>query len=230
MLLGFSTGCLYKTKSVDETLKLYRDLDIKGTELHFAEWSEAGGEDLVRLAEELHGFDYVSFHAPKFPYQKDDASRAVIKVIQRVNEIRPLDRVIVHPDPVKDFAVWAEAGLPVGIENMDHRKPSGRTVEDIKKILDEYPSFGLVLDVNHIYTNDPTMRLADEFFRVLGHRLVQYHVSGFRDLHESLYDTQQPQIVRAMQDLSKPIIVESEMPEDGVLKERAFILANLPHA
>ncbi len=122
--LGFSTGCLHKRLDTAEALKNIRHAGSDHVELGFVkgldnEWlSKVTPTDLDR-------FKYVSLHAPKFGYDNNEESLDILKKIKHFNDhIRNLNLVVFHPDPIKNFDVLNEAGIPVGIENMDNRKPS----------------------------------------------------------------------------------------------------------
>jgi uncharacterized protein (UPF0276 family) len=78
-------------------------------------------------------------------------------------------------------------------------------------LLDRYPYFGLTLDVQHAYVNDPTMSIAYQLQQYYGDRIVEYHVSGYDKpyLHHPLVQTQQTTICDAIIFRDKPMIIES---------------------
>jgi hypothetical protein len=109
---------------------------------------------------------------------------------------------------------------------MDDRKTSFRWVEDIKKILYEYPHFNFTLDLQHCFVNDPTMQLAKDFHEAFWDRLVEYHISWHHPehLHHPLYLTKQDQIIQALENPNIPIIIESGFDEkDWLEKEIQYI-------
>jgi hypothetical protein len=67
----------------------------------------------------------------------------------------------------------------------------------------------MVLDLNHCFTNDPSMRLAAEMYAAFGKRISMVHISGFEKLHEPLSRTKQLEILTAIPDKNLPIIIES---------------------
>lgn len=225
MKIGFSTGTLYRSQDTREALLSIKNIGSR--------WLELGVGKIERLAEgwlekiqpdDLKEFDYVSLHAPIVPYGHNDQTRFVLDTITRFHTtIRRLDRVVIHPDPVEDFSVLASAGLPIGLENMDWRKASYRQPQAFLPLFDRFPDWRLVLDVNHIFTNDPTMNLAKEFYRLLGSRITQIHVSGFRTFHDPLYLTGQNQIVEAIEHPDVPLIVESLLSPGDLVKERDYL-------
>ncbi len=222
--LGFSTGTLYKHLKTKDALLAIRKAGIVGVELGFV---KALDEDWLSnvVASELEEFEYVSMHAPKFEYDDNTASYSILqKIAQFHTSIRKLDTVVFHPDPIKNFSVLSKAGIPVAIENMDNRKPSFQNPFELIKILDKFPEFKVVLDVNHIFSNDSSMRLAEEFYRLLGDKIVQIHLSGYAGYHEPLFETEQQQIFKSIQNLKTPIIVESVLPPEDLDKEKNYIL------
>src|SRR3569833_158777 len=95
---------------------------------------------------------------------------------------------------------------------MDWLKTFGNTVDELKQVFAELPNAVWTFDVNHIKTTDPSMDLAKSFYAELGSRLRNYHHSGFVDknlAHTLLADTKQDDIIAKVEDLSKPIIIES---------------------
>ncbi|KKR06788.1 MAG: hypothetical protein UT32_C0016G0010 [Parcubacteria group bacterium GW2011_GWC2_39_14] len=132
-----------------------------------------------------------------------------------------------HPDKITDFNVLVESGLPVCMENMDSRKLAFRSVEDMQKILDQYP-FGMVLDLNHCYSNGGNMDLVNEFWNKFEKRIKYFHLSGFTTLHDPLYKTKQNQLVDFVESKSVPVIIES-MLENVVEMETEwhYIMDNL---
>lgn len=226
MRLGFSTGCLYKTHRVKESLKVMRELGYPAAELMFNDLQRMKEENQLRelSAPDFEGFDYVSVHAPMVAYGKNEDTDYVFAEFAWLDGIRKIDRVVFHPDRVEDFSVLEGAGFPIALENMDNRKQAYRYPEDFENILGCYPELMLVLDVNHVYTNEPTMELAGRFYERFGDRIAEIHLSGFSELHDPLFRTKQAGIVRAIRDLSAPIIVESLLDATDLENERSYIL------
>jgi hypothetical protein len=97
------------------------------------------------ITKELVGdrISHYSIHAPtRHPYQDDEESHRILNIIERICKELPIKNIVIHPDNVVDWLVFKQySHLPFSIENMDERKKSCRSVEDIKKILDDNPSF-----------------------------------------------------------------------------------------
>jgi hypothetical protein len=118
----------------------------------------------------LHGFERVSVHAPvRFDGSGDHVRARLLEL--------PHD-VVLHPDVYRDEAWVVDLGPRAVFENMDVAKGFGRELADLREVLIDFPEAGFCLDVAHVWTNDPTLRLGHELIDVLGARLRQLHVSG----------------------------------------------------
>lgn len=224
--LGFSTGCFYKAPlTLSERLAMIRNADCRATELGLVKLHSFNSDDLDQLsAHDFAGFDHLSMHAPKFDYGDNEGTYKIFERIRRVNAIRTLDWVVIHPDTVVDFSVFQNAGFNVALENMDNRKASYKTPDEFVELLAQNPQFGFVLDVNHIYSNDPSMQLATDFYEKLGDRVTEIHLSGYTGYHEPISETRQLEIMRAIRGYDVPIIVESVLSPEDIEKERDYIL------
>ncbi|HST24919.1 MAG TPA: hypothetical protein VLJ76_02925 [Gaiellaceae bacterium] len=123
-----------------------------------------GGPDALRP------FERVSIHAPVL------FETTLPEVIEKLDLLPPSD-LVVHPDVYAD-ADLARLGSRVVVENMDVQKRFGRSLADLVSAFDAWPQAGFCLDVAHVLTNDPSLRLADELLAAFDDRLRQLHVSG----------------------------------------------------
>jgi len=223
--LGFSTGSLHKFCTAKEALRVLKDAGCNAVELGFVKMNriEEGQLDEISRSD-LAGFDHVSFHAPKFNYGNDEGSIEIFRKIAKINAIRKLDLVVFHPDCVQDFGVFKEAMFDVAFENMDNRKQSFQRPDELERVLSLDVAYKLVLDVNHIYSNDPSMELARTFYSRLGSKIAQIHLSGYIEYHDPIYVTRQIDIIKSIQDFSVPIIIESVISPQEISKERNYIL------
>lgn len=118
----------------------------------------------------LDGFDRISVHAPA----KTDASPAeVVRLVERLQ----FDMVL-HPDVFGRETACARLGARAVFENMDVTKRYGKDVADLAEVFAAFPQSGFCLDVAHVWTNDPTLRLGHDLIDAFGDRLRQLHVSG----------------------------------------------------
>ena len=154
------------------------------------------------------GFGYISVHGPTksitLPPLGLAAALATIPTW--------VESIVLHPDTLGDPAAFRGLGSRLVIENMDFRKRSGRTVDDLDEIFHQLPEAGFCLDLAHARSVDPSLRLAHSFIDRFHTRLRQFHVSSLDEEghHITLLDDD----VRAYQPLldrcpRAPIILEA---------------------
>lgn len=232
LTIGFSTGCFFKTHDIHKSIALLKEAGITDAiELNLLRTKELVWYSNEATQEELDGFRYVSVHGPKFNYDTDWESAQIMKRIETIHAKRQLNQVIFHPDTVKNFSVFKNLPFPIAFENLDHREESGiyRTPEGMKTLFDEFPSASMVLDVNHVYTLDQSMQYAKKFYAMLGDRIKQIHLSGYKDMYYTpLFQTKQKSIIRAIkQSKETPIIIESVLKPEDIEKEMNYIVKYL---
>ncbi|MCA9046588.1 MAG: hypothetical protein KDA69_19830 [Planctomycetaceae bacterium] len=158
---------------------------------------------------DLDSYDYISVHAPSrlAKTTEDELARTLAPVFQR------RWNVVIHPDVIKTPTVWRPYGELVCIENMDKRKPCGRTASELDVCFRDLPNASLCFDVAHARQIDPTMLEAKEILVRHGHRLRQVHLSSLASSsrHEPLgfgmklaYDR-----ISHLIDKSIPVILET---------------------
>lgn len=180
-LVGFTTGSLYKSRlSMKKVLELYLEAGANAVELSLATPEELSNfkldEEMLSL---LNKFDFVSIHAPMkdMTYKDDKKTRKVIEQLRRICDKISIRGLVLHPNIIEDFDILNDSNLPFLIENMDHKKNVGTTVEEFKEYYEKY-DFDFVLDLQHSYEYDPSMKLAKEFLLAMADRLHHLHVSG----------------------------------------------------
>ncbi|OGY42937.1 MAG: hypothetical protein A2729_02675 [Candidatus Buchananbacteria bacterium RIFCSPHIGHO2_01_FULL_39_14] len=225
MIIGFATGCLYKTEIYpisNEAVNL-----MKESKINAIEFTAHDLDRLKKLKEldrkQLSSFQYISLHVPTFniQYGLNAKSKLVIKTINDIQKKIRFNLVVFHPDTIIDLRIFSFCRFPLGIENMDNRKKTGRLPEDLKKFITKN-NFKFVLDLQHIYDNDPTMGLADDFLKLYAKKLVQIHLSGSTPvcLHHPLYLTKQKIIIKKAKSYNLPIIIESVFnPKDNLFNQ-----------
>ena len=223
--IGLTTGVLYKSSyDIVERLNAVMDIGCEVVELGFVKINDFTEREVGKIKpEHLKDFKYVSLHAPVIHYGYNQETARVFELIKKINRIRPLDLVVFHPDTVINFGVFDDAAFNVGFENMDRRKQSHKTPEDFELIMVRDESFRFVLDVNHVFSNDPSMLLAAEFYRKFRDRISQIHLSGYKGYHDPLFKTEQVEIIRAIEDLTVPIIIESVLHTKDLQRELDYI-------
>lgn len=210
--IGFSTGALAKG-DFRRGIELQRgDPRVRAIELSALRDHElpslvAGARDL-----DLDHFAYVSVHAPS-----KLSSFTEEEVFDQIAGLPPAWSVIVHPEILGHKERWRSLGSRLCIENMDNRKTTGRTVDEVGALFEEFPDAGFCLDLGHARQIDPTMATALRMLRSFGHRLRQLHVSevGPRGEHRplSVLSLYAFLLVRDRIAPNCPVIIESVIDE-----------------
>jgi hypothetical protein len=204
--LGFSTGSLrYSGMSLKEKVRLILTIQNDCIELNLRP-GELENELLDQeFFDLLAQFKHRFIHGFRVEKLTTDIFRNVLELTRKVE----ISSVLFHPDWVEDFDWYNKVfGEKLSYENMDTTKQFGNTVQDMQEVFDNAPQAGWVFDVNHLYTVDPSMSIALEYYSALGERLQYYHLSGVGVNHDFLYRSQEDIIVRALYNLDKPIIIE----------------------
>jgi len=218
--IGFSTGALAYS-NFRQGLSI-----IHAHHLRVAELSALRENELQPLVEsldelQLEDLDYVSFHAPS--KLRTMSEERMIELLERAAQKNwPL---IVHPDVIERYERWTVFGELLCIENMDKRKPIGRTARELSVIFDRLPAARLCLDLGHVRQVDPTMSVAFEILECFGTRLHQLHVSevNTNSQHDRLtYETALSfHKISGLIPESIPIILESRVTPERVDDEVA---------
>lgn len=213
--IGFSTGAL--------THGAFRDglSMVARAGLPTVELSALRDHELAPLMEalpklDLERFRYVSIHVPsKF---KTLSEAEVARLLQPCIERRiPL---VLHPDAIGDDACWRGFGSLLCIENMDKRKPIGRTVEELDGFFARFPDASFCFDVAHAYQVDSTMTEARAMLRRYGKRLKQIHISEIdsegKHYAMSIATILASQRIAALIPEDIAIVIESQVPEAAI--------------
>jgi len=181
--IGFSTGAL-ALSDYRQALSQSYGKAIDSIELSALRWSELRPllESLPTL--DLVAYKHIGIHAPS---RFDAVQEVEIAELLRAH-VRPDWPIILHPDTIHDFSIWRTFGTQLAIENMDRRKPIGRTVEELSSIFEELPEAMLCFDIGHARQCDTTMTEAYRILHRFSMRLAWVHVSEVNTLshHESL--------------------------------------------
>jgi hypothetical protein len=171
--IGFSTGALAKGDFAT-AIKQLREWRLTTIELSALRLRELSA--LTYLAEncELSDFDYVSIHAPTDFEEREEVEVAAI--VTRIAKLRQWP-VVLHPDCIHDFECWQPLGSMLLIENMDRRKHTGRTVEELELVLQRLPMAWLCFDIAHARQVDSSMTEAYRILKRFANRIRQWHVS-----------------------------------------------------
>ena len=127
--IGFSTGAVAKGdfRRAMQWLRNWHLDAIELSALRIGELAPLIGE-LPTL--DLASFKFISIHAPsQFDCQFEEF------VIEEFTEHAQAFPVVVHPDVIFTPRLWKRLGSRLLIENMDKRKPVGRTVSELAHLV-----------------------------------------------------------------------------------------------
>jgi hypothetical protein len=174
--LGTSTGHLFELRNQWDLL-VRRALDVSTLAVELAALSEPEFLSLCAwLEEHVHElpFRFLSVHAPtKARELPEDELVALLCALPPA-----VDAVVVHPDAMHDPRAYAPLGRTLVVENMDGRKPTGRTAGELRPYFDALPDAGFCLDVPHVGSVDTSLATAHELLDAYGERLSHVHVSS----------------------------------------------------
>ena len=181
--IGFSTGALAKGE-FRRALQMLSGKDIDVIELSALRQNELP-ELLCGIADlDLSIFSYVSIHAPS-AIQPGTEREVTDQVRALVNRDWP---IVIHPDAIEDFSLWAGFGEQLCIENTDLRKSTGQTTSALEDVFALLPKASFCCDLGHARQVDPTMSEATEMLCRFKGRLRQLHLSevSTRSKHDRL--------------------------------------------
>jgi hypothetical protein len=167
---------------------------------------------------DLSGFDYISIHLPSLMNTSEE--RQVVKSLHGLpHQEWPL---ILHPDTVSDFSIWRDLGDRLCIENMDKRKPSGRTQPELDLIFQQLPMARLCFDIGHAWQVDSTMNEAYEILKCYREKIAQIHVSEVNS--RSKHDVLSYSTIQSFRDIahmipSVPLILETPVLQSEMRQE-----------
>jgi hypothetical protein len=174
--IGFSTGSIAR----GDFRAALQALSTSGADTRAVELSALRAAELPALASAaetlvLDGFDHVSIHAPS-SFPPEDEGRIVDLLISLCDRGWP---VVVHPDTIgpRSDGLWREFGPLLLIENMDKRKPIGRSAAELDELFDRFPDAGLCFDIAHARQCDPSMLETYRILQAHGARLREVHIS-----------------------------------------------------
>ncbi len=170
--IGFSTGAVARG-DFRSALTSLRAHQVNVVELSALRLGEL--EPLVRAIPELdlRSFAFVSVHAPS-RFAPEEEIRVLDQLQACVSYGYP---IVVHPDVMFTPRRWAPLGDLLLIENMDKRKPVGRTVDKLRDLFAILPDAGFCFDVGHARQIDPSMTEAALLLHEFGPRLREVRMS-----------------------------------------------------
>ncbi len=122
-------------------------------------------------------FRYLSVHGPSKGRESDEAEL----VAQLCDLAGWCDGIVMHPDTMTNVDLYKALGRQLLIENMDARKCSGRTPDELAPLFADLPDAGFCFDIAHAWSIDRSMSVAGELLDMFGGRLRQVHLSSLSD-------------------------------------------------
>lgn len=225
--LGFSTGSLCRG-DFEQAIQLLRSHRLEAIEL-----SALREDELEPLLSSINQLDlkhyrHVSLHAPSrlVALSESDLVRQLVPITASEKCI------VVHPDIIQDFALWRALGPALCIENMDKRKPVGRSADELDYLFQQLPQAKLCLDVGHSRQVDPSMLETWQILKIHGARLAEIHLSEVNCASE--HEPLNRLAIRAFQRIAPlipdevPIILESPVSPDKIASEIRHARQALP--
>jgi len=187
MIIGPSNGWLYlkKVYSMAKQEALFKKAGANAVEISFSsEWRNEENKKRMRSLEENSGFNpqifvHRSIHLPDITGRENNQE---FSTAQKAVSRAKASFALTHPlkskgdYPIKSYKLMIQRRIPLAIENMDKRKDSGFDLKELGKLIDIVGYF--VLDVQHAFERDPTMKYAFDLFKMAKNKLAYLHVSG----------------------------------------------------
>lgn len=212
--LGFSTGAI-AFSDFRKALDILKDHPVRAVEL-----SAIRAHELIPLLDtlgdlDLSQFEYISVHAPS-SFSPEQEAWVFGEFCKRHGQYP----VVVHPDTLYDLSLWKELGNRLCIENMDKRKPAGRTARELEYFFDQLPDASFCCDIGHARQVDTSMTEAYKMLKRFTSRLRQVHISEVNasNKHDrlSFVSILGFQEVTHLIPQSTPVIIESVVTEDQI--------------
>jgi hypothetical protein len=225
--LGFSSGALAYA-DFRRGVAMLQHKAVRAVELSALRQNEL--RPMVEALDELDlsQFEYIALHAPSQFAEKDEEE--IIHLLSAASA-RGWP-IIVHPDAIHEYSRWRSFGRRLCVENMDKRKPIGRTVSELESIFDRLPDAAFCFDIGHARQVDSTMTEAYFILKCFRERLQQVHVSEVNT--RSKHDPLSYASILAFQEVAGmipedvPVILETPVPEDQIEFEMQQALEALP--
>lgn len=246
--IGFTTGSMFHTYSSmsHDIVDICCDINCTAMELNVHKSPEhvdtllGLNESSIMFRSHLTGVNMpISVHLPcniRYFYNDDICDKTNVWRLLRNLEIfcgitKDISHVVVHPDLVDDWNVFDEFSIPVAIENMDNRKKSFRTLQELREFFHKYPHFKLVFDVQHWAVNDYDINRIPAILKEFHDRLIGIHLSGVGDdkYHIPVCRSKQKELVEVLQDIPSniPIILEGVCENIDEMKREMQYVKNI---
>jgi hypothetical protein len=216
--IGFSTGAL-ALGDFRRALKM-----LQGKAVNAIELSALRTYELPSLVDsvaslDLRPYQYISIHAPSsFTREQEPEIVDQLKTLAKRNW-----PIVLHPDAIHRVELWRSFGELLCIENMDKRKPIGRTMIELSGVFCDFPDAWFCLDMAHARQVDSSMTETYLLLKRFGGRLRQLHISEVNTT--SKHDRISEGASRAFQEIAGlipeniPAILETPVKEFEIEEE-----------
>ena len=214
--IGFSTGCIKLSE-----LKLGLRMAQGPAAVELSALREDAFLPLVESLDELDldRFAYVSFHVPS---KLERLSEEL--VVRRLEPVASRGwSIVVHPDVAVSPDLWAPFGELLCVENMDKRKPCGRTTDELAEVFQRLGEASLCFDIGHARQIDRSMCEAERMLDTFAARIRQIHLSAVDS--NSRHSSLDPEAISEFQRLAHripkdvPVILETPITKEEVPAE-----------
>ena len=226
---GFSTGAL-ALGDFKLALRMIEGIRVEAIELSALRVRELSSLAAFTRQADLDRFSYVSVHAPT----DYDAAQEADVVEQLAGLAERGWPIVVHPDVLRDHSLWKRFGSRLCIENMDKRKPVGRTAEELRRIFDRFPDARMCFDIGHARQVDSSMTEAYRIVRDFAGRIEQVHISVVTT--SSKHDLITPNAAQAFRRVASsipatiPAILETPVARERIRSQLELAAASLDGA
>ena len=220
--IGFSTGAL-ALGDFRKALEMLSGFETKAIELSALRDNEVDALMNALPTLELGDFDYVSVHVPS-AFRSLTEAEVITRLSPCINLKVPL---VLHPDAIQDASLWRQFGPLLCIENMDKRKRTGRTAEELEGFFASLPDATLCFDLGHTRQIDSTMGEARRILQKFGDRLRQIHFSEI-DTQGHHHGATLATILASRKIVSLigedvPVIIESQISSEEIGRELSAV-------
>lgn len=216
--IGFSTGAV-AFGDFQKAVTILNTQSFDSIELSALRLSEIEPLVMAIPSLDLARYRYVSLHAPS-SFTDDEERWLVDLLLANV----PQDwKIVLHPDTLHDFSLWRKFGKRLAIENMDRRKPVGRSLAELLTIFAKLPEASLCFDIGHARQCDSSMTEAFLILTALRNRLVHLHASEVNS--ESRHERISYGAMLAFRQVASlipkeiPVIIESRVDPENLVAE-----------
>lgn len=179
--LGVSTGYMSESRG-DWPKQVAQAWDASPFAVELSALSEVELDGLVSYLEgnPRLPFHYLSIHGPSKALKMPE--QTLVRVLARLAD--RAQAIVMHPDTMLDPEPYRLLGRKLVLENMDARKDSGRTTDELEQWFAALPEAGFCFDIAHAWSLDASMAVGDELLDAFRTRLRHVHLSSMdRSLH-----------------------------------------------